>query len=262
MLYILTVNSKLDVKKVVVTEDEVKMAADELYREPEANVYITTEPTVKLNKFYLFIKRAFDLCAALVVTAILLLPMAVISLIICLESKGKPIYSQIRMGRHGKPFTFYKFRSMYLDAPVCATRDLEDANQYITKVGAFLRITSLDELPQLINIIKGDMSFIGPRPVILAETELINKRRACGVYDVRPGITGYAQVNGRDFVSIDSKVEYDSFYAHNASVLFDVKLFFKTVKCVLKSDGIHEGTIDDSSNDITKEEKETVGTGR
>lgn len=212
--------------------------------------------TIKLNKTYLIIKRALDFLVALIATAILLLPSLIIALSICLESKGSPICAQQRMGKHGKIFTFYKFRSMKTDAPVCATRELENGDEYITKTGGYLRRTSLDELPQLINILKGDMSFIGPRPVLLVEEELITKRLARGVYDVTPGISGYAQVNGRDFVGIDSKVEYDSFYATNASLLFDIKIFFITISKVIMRDGIADGKIEQNTlNEIEENEK-------
>ena len=213
---------------------------------------------VKLNKSYLFFKRVCDLVVALIAYVILFIPMLVVSLLIILESKGSAIYAQKRMGRNGVPFTFYKFRSMYIDTPVCASRDLVDADAHITKIGKFLRKTSLDELPQLINIIKGDMSLVGPRPVILEETELIEKRRKGGAYAVLPGLTGYAQVNGRDFVGIDSKAEYDNFYAHNASLKMDIKIFLKTILYVLKCADINEGTI---SKEF-REEKQEATTGQ
>lgn len=216
----------------------------------EEQVDVEVKPTttysnsdIKHNRFYMFFKRAFDLCASFVAFLILLIPMGIIACIIRIDSKGKAIYSQKRMGYKGKPFTFYKFRSMKIDTPVCASRDLENADLHITGVGKILRKTSLDELPQLINIIKGDMSFIGPRPVILDETELIEKRINGGAYEVRPGLTGYAQINGRDFVGIDSKAEYDCYYAHHISFAMDFKIFFKTIMCVLRCADINEGSV-------------------
>ncbi len=213
---------------------------------------------IELNGFYLFVKRAFDLCVALIALAILAIPMIIISCLIRIESKGNAIYSQKRVGKGGKPFVFYKFRSMYIDTPVLASRDLTDADSHITKMGKILRNTSLDELPQLFNIIKGDMSFIGPRPVILEETELIEKRMQCGAYAVLPGLTGYAQINGRDFVGIDSKAEYDGYYAHNASIKFDIKIFLKTILYVLRRLDINEGAIKEEK---PTEEKEEITVG-
>ena len=220
------------------------------------SIELTSE--VKLNKSYLFFKRMFDLFAALVAFVVLFVPMLLLFFIIRFESKGSAIYSQVRMGKDGVPFVFYKFRSMYIDTPVCASRDLVNADSYITKVGKFMRKTSLDELPQLINIIKGDMSFIGPRPVILAETELIEKRMRGGAYAVSPGLTGYAQINGRDFVGIDSKAEYDCFYAHNLSLKMDIKIFLKTIMYVLRCTDINEGTVEKKVDTEVKEESTNV----
>ena len=190
------------------------------------------------------IKRILDLTFAILLL-LLVSPLLLISaLAVKLSSKGGVIFTQVRSGYKGKPFKMYKFRSMRTDTPKnLATRDLDNPDYYITKVGRFLRNTSLDELPQFINIIKGDMSFIGPRPVVLQEEELVKKRLQNGIDKVRPGISGWAQIHGRDKVSIDEKVKLDKYYVDNISICLDIKIFFKTLAYVVKSKDIVEGPI-------------------
>lgn len=194
---------------------------------------------------YKAIKRGLDFICATLALIFGFIPMLLLSLAIIAESKGPAVFRQKRIGLDGKEFTCYKFRSMKLDAPSCATAELDNPDLYITKIGKIMRKTSLDELPQLINIIKGDMSFIGPRPLIPEESYIHEKRLDTGVYSLRPGISGYAQINGRDLVSPDEKVFLDTVYLNNFSFMTDVKIFFATILSVLKSDGIVDGKVEE-----------------
>lgn len=165
-------------------------------------------------------------------------------LIICikLDSKGPVLFKQRRIGKGKKEFYILKFRTMRIDTPKdMPTHLLEDPDMYITKVGKFLRKTSLDELPQIINIIKGEMSIIGPRPALWNQYDLIKERDKYGANDVTPGLTGWAQINGRDELPIDVKAKLDGEYVEKLSSLFDLKVFFMTIKSVLKSEGVKEG---------------------
>lgn len=189
-----------------------------------------------------YIKRLLDITISgvgIVITAPFL---GAIALIIKITSKGPVLFKQQRYGRHQKPFVCYKFRSMYITAPKdMPTWKLENPEEHITPVGKFLRKTSLDELPQLFNIFKGEMSLIGPRPVVLKEKKLIEAREKVGANDVRPGLTGWAQINGRDLVGIKEKAELDGRYVKRMSLFVDFKVFFKTILYVLKKEGIREG---------------------
>jgi O-antigen biosynthesis protein WbqP len=195
-------------------------------------------------------KRILDIIFAL--TALLLVfPVGIIiAIVIKLESKGPILFRQQRIGKDAKIFVIYKFRSMRTDAPKLPPNKFKNVNIYITKSGAILRKTSLDELPQLFNVLKGDMSIIGPRPgAAQNEDELIIERQKYGVFQARPGITGWAQVNGRDELaaSVPHKVAYDSEYIENMGILMDLKCLYKTILTVLKSDGYNEGVV---SNEI------------
>lgn len=162
------------------------------------------------------------------------------------EPRGKVFFIQDRSGKEGEPFSCIKFRSMSTEAPSnAATWELDNADSYITKVGRFIRKTSIDELPQLINIIKGDMSIVGPRPVILKEEELINLRRQYGALSVRPGITGLSQISGRDNLHPSKKAETDGEYAANVTFLNDLKIILKTIPQVLSGEGVSEGKKED-----------------
>lgn len=180
------------------------------------------------------VKRVIDIIFAVIAIVLLLPVFILVSIIIGLTSDGSIIFKQLRMGYKGKTFCIYKFRtaSVYAPSNICS-RDLRKHGCYINNIGKFLRATGIDELPQLINIIKGDMSLIGPRPVILEEKELIEKRRNCGADRVRPGLTGFAQINGRDYIDIDDKVMFDKYYAENIDFHFDAYIFFKTILYVL-----------------------------
>jgi O-antigen biosynthesis protein WbqP len=166
----------------------------------------------------------------------------ILVILIRLDSKGAVIFRQSRVGKGGKIFRIYKFRTMKIDAPKhIATKDLQDPYKYITRMGMFLRKTSIDELPQLFNVLKGDMSIIGPRPLIEKESKIHLLRYKAGVYDLRPGITGWAQINGRDDIEDEEKVMYDREYAERLSFSFDVKIFFGSIIVVFKRDGYKEG---------------------
>lgn len=192
---------------------------------------------------YRAVKRAADIAISLVGLAVTALPMMIIALVISADSKGCAIFKQKRVGRDGKLFNVYKFRTMQTDAPhETATCELRDAYKYITRAGAFLRRTSIDELPQLFNVLKGDMSIVGPRPLIAGEFEIHDLRRKANVYSVKPGITGWAQINGRDTLSVEEKVSLDAEYVEKSSLLFDLCILIRTVLVVFRKDGYREGS--------------------
>jgi len=193
------------------------------------------------NMYKNFLKRIFDFIFAAIVLVIFSPFFILICIIIKLDSKGSIFFKQLRIGKNKKEFMILKFRSMTVDAPSEEpTCMLKNPDKYITNFGKFLRVTSLDELPQLINVIAGHMSIVGPRPVVCKEHDLIVKRNESGVYDVRPGLTGWAQINGRDEVLIDMKVKYDKEYVDRISLLFDLKCILKTFPLVLKAEGVSE----------------------
>lgn len=164
-----------------------------------------------------------------------------IALAIRIDDPGPVFFSQKRVGLHKQYFHLYKFRSMKVDTPNVPTHLLEHPEQYISRVGAFLRRSSLDELPQLLNILKGDMAVIGPRPALWTQDDLIAERDRYGANDIRPGLTGWAQINGRDELSIETKAAYDGEYVERLGFAFDCKCFFGTVSAVLRHDGVVEG---------------------
>ena len=193
---------------------------------------------------YGYVKRAMDILFALILLLVLSPLLLILMLVLTVTTRGKPFFKQQRAGRFGKPFYIYKFRSMVVDAPPhMPTSDFENANHYITKFGHFLRKFSLDELPQLWNVLKGEMSFIGPRPVILAEAELLRERQKRGADKVRPGITGIAQLHGRDLVDLEHKARYDAYYASHRGFLLDTRVFFATIWCVLTRRGVKDETV-------------------
>ena len=194
------------------------------------------------KKPYLFIKRIIDIIFSILWLIILIPVFLIISIAIKLESKGPVIFKQKRIGKEKKYFTIYKFRTMRSDTPKdMPTHMLKNANGCITKVGNILRKTSLDELPQLVNILKGDMSIIGPRPALWNQDDLVEERDKYYANDIRPGLTGWAQVNGRDELEIPVKAKYDGEYVKRISFVFDIKIFFKTIINVFKHEGIVEG---------------------
>ena len=183
-------------------------------------------------------KRILDSPLAVVGLAVLALPMLAIGLTIRLTSPGPALYWSDRVGRHNRVFRMPKFRSMRADAPVVATHLLKDPQAYLPPIGSFLRKTSLDELPQLWCILKGDMSFVGPRPALYNQTDLIEARTAAGVHVLTPGLTGWAQVNGRDELPLAEKVRYDTEYLQRQSLAFDLRILILTVWKVIRRDGV------------------------
>lgn len=190
-----------------------------------------------------FFKRGFDIFFSLVAIIILAIPMMIIALWIKIDSPHeKVLFKQERIGINNVPFTILKFRSMRDDAPhQMATENFENPEMYITRVGKILRKTSLDELPQLLNVLKGDMSIVGPRPLIPKEKYVLKLRDEYGANKILPGITGLAQVHGRDQVTDENKASYDGKYALNVSLLLDASIIMKTVSDVVRSRGIREG---------------------
>ncbi|MGM9908386.1 MAG: sugar transferase [Limosilactobacillus vaginalis] len=190
-----------------------------------------------------FFKRGFDIFFSLVAIIILAIPMMIIALWIKIDSPHeKVLFKQERIGINNVPFTILKFRSMRDDAPhQMATENFENPEMYITRVGKVLRKTSLDELPQLLNVLKGDMSIVGPRPLIPKEKYVLKLRDEYGANKILPGITGLAQVHGRDQVTDENKASYDGKYALNVSLLLDASIILKTVSDVVRSRGVREG---------------------
>ncbi|MCD7854148.1 MAG: sugar transferase [Clostridiales bacterium] len=192
---------------------------------------------------YKHFKRALDLILSLVGTGVLLVPMGIIAAVIKAESKGSVLFKQDRVGKDKKLFKIYKFRTMYTDAPKdVPTHMLNNPDAFITKSGRFLRKTSLDELPQLFNIIKGEMSIVGPRPALYNQYDLIAERDKYGANSITPGLTGLAQIMGRDELPIDVKAAYDGEYVKKMSLLTDLKIIAKTALAVIKEDGVREGS--------------------
>lgn len=191
---------------------------------------------------YRFIKRILDFILALLGVVILSPILIVLTILIKLDSPGPVLFRQKRVGLHKKYFEILKFRTMRIDTPKdIPTHLLKEPEHYITRVGKFLRKTSLDELPQIFNILKGEMSVVGPRPALWNQFDLIEERDRYGANDVLPGLTGWAQINGRDELEIDVKAKYDGEYVEKLSFLFDVKCFFGTILAVAKRDGVLEG---------------------
>lgn len=186
-------------------------------------------------------KRLFDIVASFVSLIVLSPLFLFIMTVNFFTPNTKVFFSHERRGRSGKPFRIYKFQTMKNDTPNCATGDLENPEQYITKFGAILRKTSMDELPQLWNILKGDMSFVGPRPLISSEIRAHRLRLEYGVYRFRPGLTGWAQINGRDDISLMKKMKLDKEYCDNWSLMKDLEIIIRSIKVVLKREGYQEG---------------------
>lgn len=185
-------------------------------------------------------KRIFDLIAALIGMALCALPFFIIVVIVRLTSKGPAVFWTKRIGKNNEFFMMPKFRSMHIDTPQVATHLLKDSRSHITPVGKFLRKTSLDEIPQLWSVLKGDMSLVGPRPALFNQDDLKEMRTAVGVHTLVPGVTGWAQINGRDEIPLSKKVELDLEYLEKKSFLFDLKIIFLTIyKVIAKKDIVH-----------------------
>lgn len=184
------------------------------------------------------IKRLFDIFLGLLATFIFALPIFGIAVLVRVTSPGPALYWSSRIGKGNKIFMMPKFRSMRVDTPAVATHLLQNPDQWLTPIGSFLRKTSLDELPQLWSIVKGDMSFVGPRPALFNQDDLINLRTKKGVHELSPGLTGWAQINGRDELPIPQKVQLDAEYLQRQSFAFDIKILWMTVLKVLSRDGV------------------------
>lgn len=203
---------------------------------------------------YQKIKRVIDFILSLTAIIILFPVLLILVIAIKAESRGPIFFKQKRVGIHKSYFMIYKFRTMRIDTPKdVPTHLLKNPDQYITKVGHFLRKTSLDELPQLINIVRGDMAIVGPRPALWNQYDLIAERDKYHANDILPGLTGWAQINGRDELEIPVKAKLDGEYVKKMSFLFDLRCLFGTVFSVLRSDGVVEG----GTGTLHKEKKET-----
>jgi O-antigen biosynthesis protein WbqP len=186
-----------------------------------------------------YVKRFLDIFFSVILIIFLLPLMLIISLAIVLETRGGAIFKQNRMGRNGKIFVCYKFRTMKRDAPhSIPAKELADPDKYVTVIGKLLRRSSLDELPQLFNVLKGDMSIVGPRPLICEEKEIHNLRKSAGIYALRPGLTGLAQINGRNLLCDSEKIENDKRYLDNVGMRLDAKIVFMTFGCVFLGIGV------------------------
>lgn len=193
-------------------------------------------------ELYLKIKRLMDIILSSIGIVVLSPIFLILVIAIKVDSEGPILFKQKRIGINKSHFNILKFRTMRIDTPQdTPTHLLNNPEQWITKVGKFLRKTSLDELPQIINILKGEMSIIGPRPALWNQYDLIDERDKYGANDIIPGLTGWAQINGRDTVTIEKKAEFDGAYAKNMGFKMDVKCFFGTIISVLKKDGVSEG---------------------
>lgn len=207
-----------------------------------------------LKMYQNHIKRFLDIVLSLGGIIVLALPMALIALTIKLDSPGPVFFKQKRVGKNKEHFNIFKFRTMRTDTPHDApTHELSNPEKWITRTGKILRKTSLDELPQLFNILRGEMSVIGPRPALWNQFDLIEERDKYGANNIRPGLTGWAQISGRDELEIDVKAAFDGEYVEKMSLAFDIKCFLGTITSVLKSEGVVEG----GTGEIKKEEGTT-----
>ena len=194
------------------------------------------------QKIYLPFKRLFDILSSLISMLLLSWFLFIIGIIVWIDTKAFPIFRQRRIGKNNKEFLILKFRSMHKDTPRdVPTHLLENPDKYITKFGRFIRKTSIDELPQLFNIFVGHMSFIGPRPALWSQVDLIEGRNKNDVQLIRPGLSGYAQTHGRDEVSIEEKIELDTYYLKHFSLWLDIKLVFLSIFKALSKKGVLEG---------------------
>lgn len=195
-------------------------------------------PILVTKWFSMFAKRLFDIVCALLLAIVLLVPFILVALAVKLSSRGPILYWSDRVGRNNRIFRMPKFRSMRVDTPAVATHLLQNPHAHLTPIGSFLRTSSLDELPQLLSIIRGDMSLVGPRPALFNQADLIALRTEYGVHALLPGLTGWAQINGRDELPIPQKVAFDVEYLQRRSFLFDLNILWRTFLKVIKRDGI------------------------
>lgn len=209
---------------------------------PLANVFIKSQYSNRSTRYKSVLsrhmKRLLDVFLCSILLVIFAIPMAFIALAVKLTSMGSVLYWSDRVGRNNRIFRMPKFRSMRTDAPQLATHLLSAPGTYLTPIGSFLRRSSLDELPQMISVLRGDLSLVGPRPALFNQTDLIAMRTECGVHELVPGITGWAQVNGRDELPIHEKVRLDHEYLSAQSFILDLKILFLTVLKVARRDGV------------------------
>lgn len=195
-----------------------------------------------INRRYWVFKRIMDIILALAGLFMIAVPMLIVSLIVYIDDPGNVLFTQYRVGRGGRCFKLYKLRTMRLDTPqYMSTSEVDDPDRYITRIGRILRRLSIDELPQLINVLKGDMSIVGPRPLISAESEIHDLRMKYCVYKIRPGLTGLAQIHGRDMVAPADKVRWDVRYLEEFGFWTDVKIVLSTIPKVIGGNGFAEG---------------------
>ena len=184
------------------------------------------------------IKRLVDIIGALIALVVFAVPLLGVALAIKWSSLGPVLYWSQRIGRYGIPFWMPKFRSMRVDTPQVATHLLKNPHHFLTPIGSFIRKTSLDELPQIWSILKGDLSIVGPRPALYNEYDWLELRQMIGIDQIRPGLTGWAQINGRDALTVKEKVKFEEEYLHNQSLRFDLYIIWRTIILVLKREGI------------------------
>lgn len=225
-------------------EEKIKQA-DDLHSLISEELVLDLKRIEVENRFYCWIKRLLDVLLSAMGLLVLLIPFGVMALIIYADDPGDVLFTQYRVGKGGKRFKLYKFRTMKMDTPkYLSTMEMEDPEACITRVGRVFRKYSLDELPQLINVLKGDMSLVGPRPLISDEYEIHAMRMRFGVYALRPGVTGLAQINGRDTVSPAEKVRWDVRYLQELGFWTDVKIILATIPQIFGAEGVEEGRSD------------------
>lgn len=208
------------------------------------------------SRAYSYLKRLADLVLSALGLVTLCIPLLMVMLVIYMDDPGPVFFSQYRVGRGGRHFKMYKFRSMRVDAPhELSTAEVKDPKAYITRVGKFIRKYSIDELPQLFNVLIGDMSLVGPRPLILKEQDMHDLRNQYGVYSVRPGLTGFAQINGRDLVTTEQKVYWDVKYLQEYGFLTDVKILLGTIPKILSHADVVEGAGKNETVDMPNPEE-------
>lgn len=195
-------------------------------------------------------KRLFDFVMSLIGIVVLSPIILIVSLAVKFTSPGPMLFKQRRIGKNNVEFEIYKFRTMRIDTPNVPTHLLKNPEQWITPVGKFLRKASLDELPQLFNILKGEMSIVGPRPALYNQIDLKEMRTEAGVHKLVPGLTGWAQINGRDEIPLSLKVKLDKEYLMKKSFFFDIKIIFMTAISVIKSEGVQEGKADNNNEKV------------
>ncbi|VAW34478.1 Lipid carrier : UDP-N-acetylgalactosaminyltransferase [hydrothermal vent metagenome] len=184
------------------------------------------------------VKKSFDVFLSCLLLIVFSLPVLLVALMVKITSKGPALYASNRIGINNSIFKMYKFRTMRINTPAVATHLMDNPEQYLTPVGQFLRKSSLDELPQLFNILKGDMSFVGPRPALFNQQDLIELRTKKGIHTLVPGLTGWAQINGRDELPIPVKVNFDEYYYKNRSLRLDMRILLMTLFKVMRCEGV------------------------